>query len=369
VSGASPRLLLIAPTVLQYAGGTETVVVHLARRLAHRAELTVVVGRTGAPPALPALPFAHRLVEVPFAGRDTAANRTLAGLLRLNPFRVESASFFRALARRRLDPTQWDAVLTFYESDAAQVARRWPGLRGRALHLLPGVSRRSFFRHVDPADVVFLGYRAGPRVERKWGIRVPALPLGVDEAFFAAPLRADPGSRTLLFVGRLDASKHADWLADWFAASGLAARGFALEIVGDGPLGAALAARHRGTPGIRLLGRLGEAAVIERLSAARLLLHPSDLESFGLVVLEAMAAGVPVITHDLPGIRAWAGDRPTYAPHLDGAGWLDAVRRFDDERRWAETAADNRAFARGFGWETIATRVLERLQARPSGPR
>jgi len=242
------------------------------------------------------------------------------------------------------------------------VASRWPGLRGRALHLLPGVSRRSFFRRVDPADVVFLGYRAGPRVERKWGIRVPALPLGVDDAFFATPLRNDPGSSTLLFVGRLDASKHPDWLADWFAASGLATRGFALEIVGDGPLGAALAARHRGTPGIRLLGRLGEAAVIERLSAARLLVHPSDLESFGLVVLEAMAAGVPVITHDLPGIRAWAGDHPTYAPHLDGAAWLDAVRRFDDERRWAETAEDNRAFARGFGWDAIATQVLDRLQ-------
>ncbi len=357
-----PRLLLIAPTVVQYVGGTETVVAQLARRLARAADLTIAAGRAAGEARGPGLDFEHRRVLVPFAGRDTPANRRLVRWLRLNPFRIESRSFFRALDAQPLDLAGFDAILTFYEHDAWLLASRAPGVR--RLHLLPGVGHRRFFRRVDARDVVFLGPRGAERARRKWGLDVASLPLGVDEAFFPERPRERPGSMRLAFVGRLDGSKRVDWLADTFAASDLAARGYALDVVGDGPLGDALARRHRGTPGIVLHGRRTPAEVATLLRRARLLLHPTELESFGLTILEAMAAGTPVITHDLPSIRAWAGDHPTYAAHLDARAWLDAVRGYEDEARWAAVAARNLAFARGFGWDAIAARVLALLGAR-----
>ncbi len=328
---ARPRLLLVAPTVLQYVGGTETVVAQLARRLAVHAELTIAAGRTSEAPHGPALDFPHARVEVPFAGRGTASNRRLARWLRLNPFRIESRSLFRALDARGFDFAGFDAILSFYEHDALLLASRAPGVP--RLHLLPGVGHRRFFRTVPASEVVFLGPRGAERARRKWGLEVATLPLGVDEAFFPERARTRPGSMRLAFVGR-------------------------------GPLAEPLARRHGATPGIVLHGRLPPAEVAALLRRARLLLHPSELESFGLTILEAMAAGTPVITHALPSIRAWAGDHPTYAAHLEPRAWLDAIRGYEDEARWAEVSARNLAFARGFGWDAIAARVLALLHGR-----
>jgi glycosyltransferase involved in cell wall biosynthesis len=359
---ARPRLALVAPTVLQYVGGTETVVAQLARRLAAHADLTIVAGRTPAPPGGAGLDFAHALVTVPFAGRDTPANRRLVRWLRLNPFRIESRSLFRALEDRRFDFAAFDGILSFYEHDAWLLASRAPGVP--RLHLLPGVGHRRFFGRVDARDIVFLGPRGAERARRKWGLEIATLPLGVDDAFFAERPRGRPDSMQLAFVGRLDGSKRVDWLADTFAASDLAARGYTLELVGDGPLGESLARRHGATPGIVLHGRRSPAEVAALLRHARLLLHPTELESFGLTILEAMAAGTPVITHDLPSIRAWAGDHPTYAAHLDARAWLEAIRGYEDDARWAAVAARNLAFARGFGWDAVAARVIALLHER-----
>jgi glycosyltransferase involved in cell wall biosynthesis len=360
-----PRLLLLAPTVLQYIGGTETVVAQLGRRLSETADLTIVAGRTSAPRQGPELVFAHRLVSVPFAGRDTAANRRLVRWLRLNPFRIESRSFFRSLqSEGAVAFDDYDAILTFYEHDAWLMSALAPALQPRMLHLLPGVGHRRFFRRVAPDSVVFLGTRGADRTRRKWGLEIRWLPLGVDEAFFPAAPRRRPDSMRLAFVGRLDGSKRVDWLADMFAASDLAGRGYTLEIVGDGPLDEPLARRHHATPGLVLLGRRSPVEVASLLQRSRLLLHPTELESFGLTILEAMAAGTPVVTHDLPAIRAWAGDHPTYAARLDAAAWLDAIRGFEDDAHWAAVSDHNLGFARGFGWDAIAARVLGGLQDR-----
>jgi glycosyltransferase involved in cell wall biosynthesis len=367
-TGAAPplRVLFLAPTVVQYTGGTETVVAHLALRLGRRTRLTVLSGTSSAdpPPAAALSGACCRLITVPFAGRDTRLNRSLGMLLGMNPFKVESRSFFRSLARAGSDLSGHDVVVTFYEMDAYLLARHYPALRPHSVHLLPGVSIRRFFRRVDPRGVHFLGYRAGPRAERKWGVRIPALPLGVDDAFFIPGAAPYPASRRLMYVGRLDRSKHVDWLADLFAGSDLHGRGYTLEVVGEGPLGPALRAAHRATPGIRLLGSRSREDLAALLRGAHLVLHPSSLESFGLTVLEAMAAGVPVITHELPAIRAWAGDRPVYAARLDRADWLAAIASFEDPLRWRSVSSANADFARSFDWDRLADRVLDILVER-----
>lgn len=365
MTAPTPRILILSPTLHDYIGGTETVVFQLARCLATHARLTVLTGTSGPRVAAPSLDLpVERLVTLPFAGRDTLTNRLLRRLLRLNPFVIESGSFFRSVVREGFDFDRFDAILTFYERDAWSLVRRFPATKARALHLLPGVSKRRILRDVGEHNVVFLGYRAPARAERKWGLRIPALPLGVDDCFFSPAPRRLPATRRLAFIGRLDASKHVDWLADLFAGSDLHARGYTLDIIGDGPLGPALHSRHATTPGLRLLGRMTPAQVAEHLRETHLVVHPSGLESFGLVVLEAMAAGVPVITHALPDLRAWAGDHPFYAAHLDRSAWLEAVARLEDASTWTAASRRNMAFARDFGWQPIADRIMTILHER-----
>lgn len=104
--------------------------------------------------------------------------------------------------------------------------------------------------------------------------------------------RFDTGSHAL-FVGRLSPEKGLDLLIDAWDA-----RRMPLVIVGDGPMRAQLEARVRGEQraNIRFAGYQDRAGVNMLLQQARVLLMPSNwFETFGLVLIEAYAYGVPVI--------------------------------------------------------------------------
>lgn len=357
------KVLFISPTVASYIGGTETVVSQLSRRLKDKVQLTVLSGDPGNGAKVLIDTQGYALRTIPFAARDSRMNRIFSKLLMTSRFKIESYSFFRSLAKSGIDLSQYDCIATFYEADALLLERRYPSLRQRFRHLLPGVSMRRFFRHVPASDVFFFGYRAAPRAERKWGVKVASLPLGVDEAFFPEHVPSYPETRRLVYVGRLDKSKHVDWLADFFAGSDLPQRGYRLEIIGDGPLLGELTAKHGAAGNILLHGRKRQEEVIGILRGAFLLVHPTDLESFGLTILEAMAAGVPVVTHELDSVKVWAHDHPVYAEHLDATAWRDAIVKFEQMAYWEGKSAANLAFARGLTWDKIADTVLKILVA------
>ena len=77
----------------------------------------------------------------------------------------------------------------------------------------------------------------------------------------------------------------------------------------------------------------------------RILLMPSEYESWGMVGVEAMAAGIPVIAHPAPGLVESLGRRAgTFVHRDDTDGWVDAIRALDDRDAYA--AASERALAR-----------------------
>lgn len=63
----------------------------------------------------------------------------------------------------------------------------------------------------------------------------------------------------------------------------------------------------------------------------RLILMPSEYESWGRVGVEAMACGIPVIAHPTPGLKESLGDAGTFADRRKVDEWVDAIRKFDDE--------------------------------------
>ncbi len=137
---------------------------------------------------------------------------------------------------------------------------------------------------------------------------------GVDASAYACDIAARrrlrqrwslPDDRPLLaFVGRLDAQKGVNVLLG--ALSHLGARGDAVDIVvaGDGPQRDLVETYVRfgeGGSRCRHLGYVGDVRSV--LSAADVLVLPSLWEGFGLAAAEAMAAGLPVIASDVPGLR------------------------------------------------------------------
>jgi glycosyltransferase involved in cell wall biosynthesis len=73
------------------------------------------------------------------------------------------------------------------------------------------------------------------------------------------------------------------------------------------------------------LNRCTDEELANHLSTARALLFPSRAEGYGLPLVEALGAGVPVIASDLPVIREIAGDIPLYLDPLDSSAWEAAI--------------------------------------------
>jgi glycosyltransferase involved in cell wall biosynthesis len=110
--------------------------------------------------------------------------------------------------------------------------------------------------------------------------------------------------RYILFVGRLVAEKGLLDLVDAYAAldAGLRAQ-VGLVIAGDGPLRDTLVERARGIrPGVVILPGFGQREILAKLYAlAEVFVLPTHTDTWGLVVNEAMACGLPVIVTNVAG--------------------------------------------------------------------
>src|SRR5258706_1574168 len=72
----------------------------------------------------------------------------------------------------------------------------------------------------------------------------------------------------------------------------------------------------------------GDQELATYLHHAQALLMPSFAEGYGMPVVEALAAGVPVIASDLAVFREIAGAVPEYADPLDGRRWLELIEDY-----------------------------------------
>jgi phosphatidylinositol alpha-mannosyltransferase len=128
---------------------------------------------------------------------------------------------------------------------------------------------------------------------------------------------------TLLFVGRHERRKGLGVLLDAFARLDSSGVSPTLWVVGDGPETDALrtGARRTGAAGagrVRWLGRVGDDELASRLRGAHVLCAPSlGGESFGMILLEAMAARTAVVASDIPGYAYVARDHARLVPPGD----------------------------------------------------
>ena len=201
--------------------------------------------------------------------------------------------------------------------------------------------------------------------ERSYGGRYEVLFNGVDVARFASatPLRDEQGVPVVLFLGRHEARKGLDVLLDAFAALD---RPAVLWVVGEGPGSESARRRHPPSDRVRWLGRIDDAEVAGRLAGADVLCAPSlSGESFGVVLLEAMASGCAVVASDLEGYRAAAGGHAALVPPGDVGALtraLDEALADAAEGRGRSSDAARAAageYARAWSMDALAERYLE----------
>jgi len=165
---------------------------------------------------------------------------------------------------------------------------------------------------VEMADSIVCAtdsYGASSLVLKHFRNRMEVIPLGVDMSRFAnARSRlTSNGRKEVLFVGQLKEYKGVSFLIEAIAKLRRNGTNVALSVAGDGPSYPRLKAMVE-TLGIgdsvRFLGNLNNAELVDSYGACDLVVLPSvsRREAFGLVQLEASAAGKAVVASDIPGV-------------------------------------------------------------------
>jgi phosphatidylinositol alpha-mannosyltransferase len=347
------RVLLSCPYSLTAVGGAQSQVLVLAHALrAQGVHARVVAPCDGPPPETgitsigPSTRFPSNGSVAPIATGRAVARRTLEAI---RTFRPDVLHLHEPLApgpnHAALLGTHVPAVGTFHSAR--------PGRNGwyETLQspLRPMVRRLAVMTAVSEA--------AERQVVQTFGGRCEIVPNAVDVARYADGDAWPTKKPAILFVGRHEPRKGLAVLLDAFA--GLD-RDAVLWVAGTGPQTDDL--RARGVPRVEWLGRISEEEKAARLRGAAVACFPAlDGESFGVVLLEAMAAGAPVVATDIDGYRnvARGGLEARLVPPGDAPSLREELRTvLDDPGRGGALVAAGRRRAREFSAEPVATRFL-----------
>jgi phosphatidylinositol alpha-mannosyltransferase len=358
------RIGLICPYSLTVPGGVQAQVLGLARRLrGFGQQVRVLAPCDGPPPDAGVTPLGN---SVP-----TASNGSVAPLA---PDPAAQLRTIRALRDEAFDvvhlheplapgPTQTALLFrnapmlgTFHRAgDSAAYAIARPGVRwlAKRLDLRCAVSRDAEATATKALGGTYELLFNGIEVER----------------FAKATPQATEGP-TVFFIGRHEERKGLAVLLDALANLPADVR---IWVGGTGPQTESLRARHGGDPRIEWLGRLSDDDVAARMRGADVFCAPSlHGESFGVVLLEAMAAGAVVVASRLDGYRNVASDGvdALLVEPGDSEALARGLRRAlaDSElRAGLQGAAELRAQA--FSMDRLAELYVERYERLDRGRR
>jgi glycosyltransferase involved in cell wall biosynthesis len=301
-------------------------------------------------------PF-YAALEVPYervpAPRDVdpaLALRVVRAVRRLRPDLVHThlvhADVYGALAARRLVSTKHNDD-PFRAGPFRHVERLLAARVERVIAITEQLARFQVERVGLPAEKVTVIH---------YGLDVPPEPWGSNPPD-AVPAEA----RVLLCVARLEPQKGVDVAVRALPAVRERHPHAALVVLGEGPQRAGLE-ELAGTLGVAdavyLLGRVPDVAAW--LGRAAVLVHPARWEGFGLALLEAMLAGVPVVASRVSSIPEIVVDGETgvLVPPDDPAALADAVASILTDPQEYGAAGRARALAE-FSVERMARRTLD----------
>jgi len=262
-----------------------------------------------------------------------------------------------------IEDARADALHIVTEGPVGIAARRWCLRRGLAFTTAYHTRFPEYLaqRFVAPACLTYAALRRFHAPSRGVMVATPSVAAalaakgfanlrpwtrGVDRALFDPARRADEMAYPrpiFLSVGRVAPEKNlAAFLALDLPGSKL--------VVGEGP---ALAELRRRFPAAHFLGRRENGNLAQLYAPADVFVFPSRTDTFGLVMLEALASGLPVAAYPVPG--------PIDVIGASGAGVLDDDLRAAALAALAVPRERCRAYALTFDWATCARQFIEQL--------
>lgn len=214
--------------------------------------------------------------------------------------------------------------------------------------------------------------------------QIVVIPPGVDTDRFRAAisppkardaLGIDAGRSMLLFVGRIEALKAVDTILEALhvlrdRAPDLLSKLHFMIVGGDPQSGKdremrrlqALSAKLGIDQLVSFVGAKEQAELPVYYAAATAVILPSDYESFGMVALEAMSSGTPVVASQVGGLQFLVRDRETgfHIPAREPISLADCiVELLKDPSRTAAMGISASRIAQDYSWSRIAERLLD----------
>jgi phosphatidylinositol alpha-mannosyltransferase len=356
--------MLSCPYSLTLFGGVQGQVLGLARALREHGVDARVVAPCDGPPPEPGITTVGPSTRVPSNGSvapiatgRAVARRTIEAT---RGFRPDVLHLHEPLSpgpnHAALVGTTIPAVGTFHSARA--------GRNGWYETFRPGL--KPMMRRLAVPTAV--SEEAKRQVTLTFGGECEILPNGVDVPSLAAGPATPSAAPAIVFVGRHERRKGLAVLVEAFA--GLE-RDADLWVIGDGPEQRAL--RAKDAPRVHWLGRVSEEEKQARLRGATVACFPAlEGESFGVVLLEAMAAGTAVVASDIDGYRTVSrGDREALlVPPGDADALRGALRLvLDDEGVRARLVAEGARRADEFSMVHLAERFLPLYERAIAAPR
>ncbi len=195
--------------------------------------------------------------------------------------------------------------------------------------------------------------------------KVEVMGRGVDCDLFSPARRSEalrqtwgvgPGEKAVLYVGRLAAEKNLPLAVRAFEAMQAIDPTLRFVLIGNGPMRERLARSH---PRLVFCGAHTGIPLAEHFASGDLFLFPSRSETFGNVVLEAMASGLAVVAFDYAGPRDLIhhGHDGLLAPFDDDNAFIHAATRLlSDTEQQATLRHNARLTAEGRGWGAVVER-------------
>ncbi len=286
-------------------GGTPLRIARLARGL-HDAGVEVTVGCLA-----PLGPVGQELAAagLPTFGCGACCAADIPALWRLHrvigrirPDLIHATLTHANVAARLVGAIRGVPVVT--ATATIELERRWHAAIER---LTRNWDRGHIVNSAAVAEHVVRAFRRPPNSVHLVPPSIDPPPTGVDRSAMRAALDLDANEFVVLWVGRLDPVKRLDIAVRCLAE--MPSVPVRLLIAGDGPDRARLEREiaASGNPAaVRLLGWRED--VPELLAAADAFVFPSRTEGMPNAVLEALAAGMPVVASDIPALRELCGD-------------------------------------------------------------
>lgn len=355
------RILLACPYAWDAPGGVQVHVGQLAHRLREMEHDVQVLAPSSSRPRESFVRVAGRPIRVPY-------NESIAPIA---PTPRAYAAARNALKEFRPDVVHVHEPFVPGPAMFATLAARVPVVatfhayadNSRLLSIAAPALRRIWKRL---AVRVAVSHAAAEFVTRPMGegpVRV--VPNGADVELFASAHPAElPEGRRILFVNRLDPRKGFRVMVQAFRQLASERPDVVLVVAGDGPERPRVnelpaSARKR----LVMLGNVAHEDLPPYHAAAELFCAPATgRESFGIVLVEAMAAGLPIVATDIPGYREVVRDdiEGVLVPPHDADALADAIDHLLDDADLAKRlAGSGRQRAQRYSWDTVAKEIEE----------